>query len=982
MKSCTSLSKRQLRRRIEKTVVATINNLETSVSDQSTATFYHDLSAPDLIADSFNHDHQVELDSEIYDIIDDDEIISEPSSSDFSSDSEVEDNQINEELRKWAIENNVTNSATSSLLKILKKHSCFSELPADARSLLSTRRHFIKRDVLPGAYAHFGLENGVKSYVNQLKVVPEVISLLIGIDGIPISKSSKSEYCPILASIFQDRNYKPFCVGIYQGSSKPNDQNEYLQDFVAECKQLLQTGILVKNKLISVQIKGFICDAPARAFITCTKYYSGFSACSKCTQVGERYENRTVFSDKIASRRTDANFGNSTSLEDDHHRGFTILSELGIGLVSKLPLESMHLIYLGVVKKILNLWVGGKPKYLKFSAFQISTISDNLSALRFHMCCEFNRQPRSLVELPRWKATELRQFLLYTGFIVLHNILPPNYLTHFLSLHCAAAIYSNDELIASYGDYADQLLNFFVVEFSALYGKENLFYNVHGLLHVYEDVKMFGNINNYSAFSFENHLGILKRLTKSGFSPLSQICGRISERESSSPLHIQRQELKHIHRTGPLINGYGSPQYKTFVNGNFILKINKRDQFVQMRTGELVKVRNFATDLESVEVWIIGHACLKTAPLYTSPCNSELLGIFTFSKFGPLKKFPLSDISLKMVFSVFPETDEVEVTPDSWLDREEEGRLKCWWPPYKNSDKVKTAVKNQSPVNLETWNIYNARILRCFATYAAAREHLSTAAWTSNLESEVEENDEGSRRSARPRALNIEYEESLSGSSGELSSFSKPAAKDKMKANFPPPPVIFTNRSKESSLALTNPGFVLAPGSEITPFEKHVVKELAELRQRMDLLTTNVRMVYDLYSKGSPSGRPEKIDYGFPFDTMEAFNELETSIQDKKMFQQLIVELKEIGGTNYKENITNIMTRMMTYNLGSKFCWEGIRKINPKRAFKHCKIKDAISAAVKDNRNCAGVTDSDIKIKLASWFQHAPEKNKSEYKES
>lgn len=34
-------------------------------------------------------------------------------------------------------------------------------------------------------------------------------------------------------------------------------------------------------------------------------------------------------------------------------------------------------------------------------------------------------------------------------------------------------------------------------------------------------------------------------------------------------------------------------------------------------------------------------------------------------------------------------------------------------------------------------------------------------------------------------------------------------------------------------------------------------------------------------------------------------------------------------------------------------------------------------AAVKDNRNCAGVTDSDIKIKLASWFQHAPEKNKS-----
>lgn len=69
-----------------------------------------------------------------------------------------------------------------------------------------------------------------------------------------------------------------------------------------------------------------------------------------------------------------------------------------------------------------------------------------------------------------------------------------------------------------------------------------------------------------------------------------------------------------------------------------------------------------------------------------------------------------------MVFSViyFPETDEVEVVPDIWLDREDEECLKCWWPPFKNSDKVKTTVKNQSPVNLETWNIYNARILRTF----------------------------------------------------------------------------------------------------------------------------------------------------------------------------------------------------------------------------------------------------------------------------
>lgn len=40
-------------------------------------------------------------------------------------------------------------------------------------------------------------------------------------------------------------------------------------------------------------------------------------------------------------------------------------------------------------------------------------------------------------------------------------------------------------------------------------------YNVHSLIHICDDVRKFGGLENFSAFKFENHLGKLKRRIKS-----------------------------------------------------------------------------------------------------------------------------------------------------------------------------------------------------------------------------------------------------------------------------------------------------------------------------------------------------------------------------------------------------------------------------------------------------------------------------------
>jgi hypothetical protein len=52
--------------------------------------------------------------------------------------------------------------------------------------------------------------------------------------------------------------------------------------------------------------------------------------------------------------------------------------------------------------------------------------------------------------------------------------------------------------------------------------------------------------------------------------------------------------------------------------------------------------------------------------------------------------------------------------------------------------------------------------------------------------------------------------------------------------------------------------------------------------------------------------------------------------------------LGAIGGADYKDMVANIMKRIFTYDLGSQFCWEGIRKVNKKRPFKDLTMKTAI----------------------------------------
>lgn len=228
----------------------------------------------------------------------------------------------------------------------------------------------------------------------------------INIDGLPLFGSSLVSLWPTLGMIKEFPNSSPFVIGVYCGSTKPN---EYLQDFVTEMKDVIRYGIEYDIHKYPVHLDAFICDAPACAYLKCIKGHSGYSSCKRCVQKGLYLNGKVTFPEFDADLRTDVTFDEFRDAA--HHADNSPLKELNVRFVSQFVLDYMHLVCLGIVRKMIILWMK-EPLKSRLSANLLSVISENLSVLRQNLPRNFARKPRALSEFKLWKATEFRQFLL------------------------------------------------------------------------------------------------------------------------------------------------------------------------------------------------------------------------------------------------------------------------------------------------------------------------------------------------------------------------------------------------------------------------------------------------------------------------------------------------------------------------------------------------------------------------------------------
>ena len=100
--------------------------------------------------------------------------------------------------------------------------------------------------------------------------------------------------------------------------------------------------------------------------------------------------------------------------------------------------------------------------------------------------------------LNHFKATEFRQFLLYSAPTVLQNVFDDEYYEHFILLHCTMRLLSLENIDNDTFVYCQEAVETYVNMCEHLYGEQFLSYNVHSLLHVVGDVKQFGPLESFS----------------------------------------------------------------------------------------------------------------------------------------------------------------------------------------------------------------------------------------------------------------------------------------------------------------------------------------------------------------------------------------------------------------------------------------------------------------------------------------------------
>ena len=192
---------------------------------------------------------------------------------------------------------------------------------------------------------------------------------------------------------------------------------------------------------------------------------------------------------------------------------------------------------------------------------------------------------------------------------------------------CTRVLLSEEDIIDI--DYTKQLLVSFVTNAAKIYGKQILVYNMPNILHIVDDVKMYGRLDNISCFQYENALGQLKRLVKKPQHPIAQIVRRLHEQGQQQGPQNTEFSLHMQHYSGPIIFEHSHwTQFKKN-RGKFLISCIPGDNCFFLDNCPVI-IRNIVCS-PSKQINVIFSRFEFVKSFFESPFDSRLIRLYQVS---------------------------------------------------------------------------------------------------------------------------------------------------------------------------------------------------------------------------------------------------------------------------------------------------------------------------------------------------------------
>ena len=560
---------------------------------------------------------------------------------DDSSTDELETSSIPfvEQLKKYANKYALNCVQVNELLKLIHKNIInisnqkvinVNNVPKTYKTLFNISNKKLKNQITTTTSNHklyyFGLANQIKFYLKQYPVEildalqpNNTLELIWNTDGMQLYQSKDECAWPILCYIRNLFPRKVFEVLLTTGRGKPNI--EFLKQFIEELRDLMLNGLnftdnTYKKRTFTIKHIAAVCDGPARSFIKCILGHGGYHSCEFCTILGKRHEieptkgngkdninfKMTYQGSEIVSKRTDKTFRSQE--HERHHKGESPLLQLDIDMIQDFPIDFMHSSG-GTMRRLFDCWLKSpKRTEYRMTCTNIKYLNARIEYISSECLPNiFPRRLRITSQVNYYKFAEHKQFLLYTGKILLLNLMPAkHFYDHFLKYSFACSL-MNDAKKATFLPLAQNLIMDTIDSFQSDYGAPFMVYVAHCNIHFPDIVKHHGSLSAVSAFPFENHLRHLRKwVSRSSHQAMISMINGVLRRQS-----VECTELFKIKK---------SPIYFKSPNNVYIDVNSKIEEcYVALEKtmdGKCVKLECYYNPMS----------------LYSNPIDSKLIGCY------------------------------------------------------------------------------------------------------------------------------------------------------------------------------------------------------------------------------------------------------------------------------------------------------------------------------------------------------------------